>query len=345
MEKQIDGLNFRNVKNLFNIQLGKSTILRAEADGKIPLATRVPLGKSNREQRVWDYSQVAEIGEKYGFLKKPDDSKIITIFSTKGGILKSTLALNIARLHALHNIKTIAIDLDPQADTTRNFGLDLSEESVVNLEEVDSFFGSVKSLFNFFQDNEPLENIIVKTDLPNLDLIPSHSAIIPLMEILNTSMRREYQFTENLIPPLKKMGYELIIFDNAPSWSIFSTNSIVPANILISPLECKIAHYRNMPEFVSYLDRFLTTMRLENDIIKLFVPVKTSGIRKLATQIKQYYHKNVKNCSNSSIRESVTGEEATAMKKSILEYNHKSTLSEDMREFLIELNSVMAKKH
>ena len=345
MEQQIDGLNFRNVRNLFNIQIGKSTILRAEADGKIPLAARVPLGRTNREQRVWNYSQVAEIGEKYGFLKKPDGSKVITIFSTKGGILKSTLALNIARIHALHNIKTITIDLDPQADTSRNFGLDLTEENVNSLEEVDSFFGSVKSLFNFFQDNEPLENIIVKTDIPTLNLIPSHSAIIPLMEMLNANMRREYQFAEKLVPPLKEMGYQLIIFDNAPSWSIFSTNSIVPANILISPLECKIAHYRNMPEFISYLDRFLAAMKLENDIMKLFVPVKTSGVRKLATQIKQYYHKNVKSCSNSSIRESITGEEATAMKKSILEYNHKSTLSEDMREFLIELNSMMAQKH
>lgn len=343
--EEISGLGFRGIRNLFNLHHTKSTILKAEEDGAIPTAKRVPYGKRKISQRIWDYSQVAEIGERYGFLSKPSVPTVVTLFSTKGGILKSTLALNIARLYALHNVKTIVIDLDPQADTTRNLGLDISEDSVESLEEVNNMLSSIKSLFDLFQNEQPISDIIFNTDLPTLDLIPSHSAIIPLMEILNTNVRREYQFEERLVAPLKGLGYELIIFDNAPSWSIFSTNAIASADILISPLECKIAHYRNTPEFVNYLDSFLKTMNLKSKVSRLFVPVKTSGTRKLATQIKQFFHQNIENCSNSSIRESIIGEEAIAMKKSILEYSHRSTLSEDMREFLIELNSMIAPKH
>ena len=340
--KEVQGLGFRGIKNLFNLQKTKTAILRAEAEGNIPLAKRIQLGKSNKSQRVWDYGQIAYIGERYGFLKKPTKPTVITVFSTKGGILKSTLTLNIARIHALHNIKTIVIDLDPQADTTRNLGLDISEENVESLEQVDEMQSKIKSLYNYFQKQEKLKNIILNTDIPKLDLIPSSSAIIPLMEILNSEARREYQFKNKIVNPLKRLGYELIIFDNAPSWSVFATNSITASDVLICPLECKIAHYRNASEFIQYLDRFLTTMEIQQKVTKVFVPVKTSGIRKLAMQIKQHFHQNIKNCSHSSIRESVSGEESIALKKSILEHEHRSTLAEDMREFLIEVNSIIS---
>ena len=112
---------------------------------------------------------------------------------------------------------------------------------------------------------------------------------------------------------------------------------------LVSPLECKVSHYRNVSEFIHHLDLFLKTMKIDKNVKKLFVPVKTSGVRKLATQIKQYFHQNIENCSHSSIRESVIGEESVAMKKSTIEYDYKSTLTEDMREFLIELNSMITK--
>ena len=241
----------------------------------------------------------------------------------------------------MHNIKTIVVDLDPQADTTRNLGLDISEENVESLEQVDEMLGQIKGLYDYFHKQEKLTNIIFPTDIPKLDFIPSSSAIIPLMEILNTEVRREYQLQNKLVKPLIKLGYELIIFDNAPSWSVFATNSITASDILISPLECKIAHYRNASEFIQYLDRFLKNMDIHQKVSKVFVPVKTSGVRKLAMQIKQHFQKNIKDCSHSSIRESVAGEESIAMKKTILEHDHRSTLAEDMREFLIEINSII----
>ena len=144
----IEGLNFKGIKNLFNLEQTKTAILKAESEGRIPLAHRVQIGKSNRKQRIWDYNQISKIGENYGFLKKPIGPKVVTVFSTKGGILKSTLALNIARAHALHNIKTMVIDLDPQCDSSRNLGLEVSEESVDSLEEAYQMLGEISGLFD-----------------------------------------------------------------------------------------------------------------------------------------------------------------------------------------------------
>lgn len=343
IEQQVEGLNFKGIKNLFNLTHTKSAILKAESEGRIPEAHRLPVGENGRVQRIWDYSQISRIGELYGFLKKPSRPYVIANFSTKGGILKSTIALNIARTHALHNIKTIVIDLDPQGDSSRNLGLDISEESVDSLEEANEILGGINGLFDLKQGSAKLTDLIQDTDIPTLQFIPATSELIALMDLLNSEVRREYWLKDFVVRPLQQMGYELVIIDLAPSWSIYTSNALTAADLLISPLETKIAHWRNHQAFIQQLEKFIDKMKLKEQLDKIFIPVKTSGTRKLSTQIKQYYHNNVKNCSPCSIRESIVGEEAVAKRLSVIEYANNNTLSEDFREFLIELNSKISK--
>lgn len=339
MEGEFEGLNFNGIKKLFNLQHSKSSILKAESEGRIPNAHRIPIGKTSRCQRVWDYHQICKIGEKYGFLKNPSTPSVVTIFSTKGGILKSTISLNIARLHALHNIKTILIDLDPQADSSRNLGLEIDEDHIEDLYEVDKLLGGISGLYDLKRGDVEIEDIIQETDLPTLHLIPATTELIPLMEILNSEVRREYWIKEFLVKPLVEMGYELIIFDLAPSWNIYTSNAIAATDLLVSPLETKIAHYRNHKSFIEHLNKFLKKMNLEKRLDTLFVPVKTSSTRKLSIQIKQYYYNNVPGCSLASIRESIVGEESVAKKLSVIEYAHNKSLTEDIRELLAEINT------
>ena len=81
--EDFQGLGFRGVKNLFNLQLSKTAILKAENEGNIPLAKRISIGQTNRHQRIWNYGQISQIGEKYGFLKKPLKPTVVTVFSDK----------------------------------------------------------------------------------------------------------------------------------------------------------------------------------------------------------------------------------------------------------------------
>lgn len=340
--ENIEGLPFRGLKNIFDINLTKTSILRAESEGKIPCAHRVPIGSSGRAQRVWDYSQIVEIGEKYGFLKKPNKPTCISLFSTKGGVLKSTIALNVARMHALHNIKTIIIDLDPQADISNSCGLDISEDSVESLEQADEMLGSIMGLMDLQANEATLEELIQETDIPTLDFIPSTPELVPLMDILNSEVRREEWLKDHVVEPLKKMGYELIVLDLAPSWSIYTSNALTSSDLLISPLETKIAHWRNHKVFLGQLNKFINKLKLGDQLSSVFVPVKNSGKRKLSTQIKQYYHNNVENCSPSSIRESVVGEEAVAKRQSVIEYAYNKTIADDYRELLIEVNNIIS---
>jgi ATP-dependent protease HslVU (ClpYQ) ATPase subunit len=108
---------------------------------------------------------------------------------------------------------------------------------------------------------------------------------------------------------------------------------------LVSPLECRIAHYRNIKEFINQLDRFSKKMRL-GELNRLFVPTKVSHHRKISVQIRDFYRENIEGCTKSSIRESIVGEEAVANRLSFIESSNK-VVSDDIREFLIELNDVL----
>ena len=236
----------------------------------------------------------------------------------------------------------MVVDLDPQGDCSKNLGLDLSEDSFEDLEEVDKKLEGIGGLFDIKASRATIDDILQPTDLPTLQFIPANSELIPLMELIGTEVRREYWLKENIIEPLKARGYELIILDLAPSWSLYTSNALAASNLLVSPMECKIAHYRNIKEFIHYLNGFIQKMDISNQLQTLFVPVKTSATRKLSMQIKQYYHNAIAGCSHGSIRESVTGEEAVANRVSVIEYAHKSTLAEEIKELMIEINSKMA---
>ena len=111
-DNQQNGYSISTISNIFGIELARNTFINAEEEGLIPSASRIGIQK----RRVWSIADLPKIGERYGYLKKPDKSVVCSVFATKGGILKSTISLNLARTAALHGIKTLIIGLDMQCD-------------------------------------------------------------------------------------------------------------------------------------------------------------------------------------------------------------------------------------
>ena len=83
----------------------RQTLLNAEERGEIPKAERIPRGTT--QTRQWRLEQLPQIGAKYGFLKKPQQQKVICVYTAKGGALKTTLAYTLARILALNGLKTL----------------------------------------------------------------------------------------------------------------------------------------------------------------------------------------------------------------------------------------------
>jgi chromosome partitioning protein len=286
-----------------------------ESEGSIPASSRYRNGALY--MKGWSDDQISSIGRRAGFFPKWDGCVVATVFTTKGGVLKSTLSLNLARTAALHDHKVLVIGLDVQGDVTTSLGHDLISDEEESLEEALRSLDRGKGLFDYQQTRTLLEDLIVETDLENLHLIPETPELVALNDSMVNINRREYWLKEKVIENLKDY-YDLIIFDCSPNWNRLTTNALVASDLLISPLECKINNFRNFKVFKQLLRAFLKDMHL--DLETLYVPTRYSKNRKLSNDIYEWYLGQLDNCTQTGIRESVQGEEAMALKRSVLEH-------------------------
>ena len=112
MEKEKIGWTNSELHNLYKLTASRQTLLNAEASGAIPTATRIPRGSSSI--RVWGLADLPQIGAKYGFLDKNKKKIILSVYTAKGGVLKTTLSYNLARIIALHGMRVLVVGLDSQ---------------------------------------------------------------------------------------------------------------------------------------------------------------------------------------------------------------------------------------
>ncbi len=295
------------------------------------LKTHGPKGEKvfNSRKRA-SFQQILDQAAKTGYLKKPKQAKVITTFVTKGGVLKTSLTLNMARLSALHGLRTLVIGLDMQTDITSALGYSPGGEAddlQSAMDQVDQTLG----LMDYFSGQAGLEDLIQKTDLPTLDFIPETPELVALEQQLNQKVRREYWLKEKVSDPLKN-AYDLIFFDCSPNWSQLITNALVACDVLVSPLECKINNFRNFKMFASFVKEFKSDLHLDFDHV--FVPTKLNKNRKLSREIFEWYQSQLHNCLSTAFREHNAGEEASALNLSIPEFKPGS-------EMALEINSLM----
>jgi chromosome partitioning protein len=282
-----------------------------------------PKGK-NGVKKSWTTYQLPEIGKKLGFIKPLPQCLVICSFVTKGGVLKTSITLNLARIAAINNIKTCVVGLDMQGDITSALGFNNGIEDSEDLETAIKKLSSIRGLPDYFNKTSSWSSLIQKTDLPNLDFIPETPELVNLERSLNLIHQREYWLKKNLISDLKP-HYDLILLDASPNWNQLITNALVCSDILISPLECKINNFRNFKMFDSFIKEFKRDLNL--NFSHLYVPTRWQKQRKLSTDILEWYQKNTDNCSAYSIPESTTGEEASALNISVNELEPDSLVS------------------
>jgi len=149
--------------------------------------------------------------------------KIIAVVNQKGGVGKTTTAVNLAACLAVLEYKTLLIDADAQANATIAVGI---EEKEVEYCIYDTLMG-----------NQYISDIIKKTGTANLDLLPSHIDLVAAeLEMVDID-RREYRMRDVL--QSIKNEYEFIIIDCAPSLGLITVNALVAADSVIIPVQCE----------------------------------------------------------------------------------------------------------
>lgn len=296
-------------------------------------------------RKSYPVETLSDLGQEVGFLKKPSKPIAASIFVTKGGVLKTTLTLNLARMAALHGLKVCVVGLDMQGDITQTLGNEGPDENE-SLEEALRTLNSLKGLSDLFIGQATLEEILVKTEIPNLSYIPETPELVALDQSLLSRNRREYWLKENVIEPLKAK-FDLILMDCSPNWNRLINNALVASDVLISPIESKINNFRNLRTFRALISEFRRDMRL--DFKHTFVPTRVVASRRLSREIFDWYRENLDTpdalppslCTSRSIRESIHGEEAMALRLSIPEHAPNSVAAAEIRLLLAEIGDLL----
>lgn len=169
-------------------------------------------------------------------------AEVITIANQKGGVGKTTTAVNLAYGIASLDKETLIIDLDPQGNATSGLGMDTDKKTVYDLISGNAGVGDVlKST-----ENEWLDIIAAANDLAGAEV-----------ELVNAEGREE--FLKNAIEPLKKM-YKFIFIDCPPSLGLLTLNALSASDSVIMPIQCE---YYSMEG----LARFNATISLVKDLI------------------------------------------------------------------------------
>ena len=150
--------------------------------------------------------------------------KIICIANQKGGVGKTTTAINLAASLAAAEKKTLLIDCDSQGNASSGMGID---KSIIN----------EKNLYHSLIGKVPLKEVIVGTQLPCLDVVPANQDLIGIeVEFVNLEDREKKlrNLLKNLDTP-----YDFIILDCPPSLGFLTVNALVASDYLIIPLQCE----------------------------------------------------------------------------------------------------------
>ena len=247
--------------------------------------------------------------------------KTIAIANQKGGVGKTTTAINLSASLASNDLKILLIDSDPQGNATTGLGVDKSVER--------------PTIYDVLFSDVHLSTTIVKTDFEGLDMVPANrnlvAANLELVDLPNRESRLKSKLDE------VRGNYDYILIDCPPALDLLTLNALLAADSVLVPIQCEFFALEGISQLMDTVERikesFSHNLKIEGILLTMYDD-RTNLTKQVADDLKEFFQDEV---FKTVIPRSIRLAEAPSYGKPILQYDVRSKGSESYVKLAKEL--------
>jgi chromosome partitioning protein len=235
-------------------------------------------------------------------------ARVISIANQKGGVGKTTTAINLSAALAAAEYQVLLIDSDPQGNSTTGLGIDKGPDR--------------KTLYHLLLRETPIRDVITKTNFDGLSLIPTDQNLVATNLDLVDAEEREIRLKSALAEV--NDDYQYVVIDCPPALDLLTLNALVASNSVLIPIQCEFFALEGISQLIDTVDRVKAAFNPELDIEGVLLTMyddRTNLTRQVEADLREFFGSEV---FKTVVPRSVRLAEAPSFGKPIISYDPRS---------------------